>query len=160
MTTQKSEAEKKGRVYFIGHRDLGVLMVHEGNQGLKVNIISKDVIDAYALKESILPDSVFGILANVLSYVSTVIDARRPVDLTNPNEVKSAKAIGQAVASNVLGRVQVSNVDFCFATEIPEGDFGMGRFSVGTDPIGNILAAFESTASNNLGAITSDEFDK
>jgi len=149
----------KGRIYFIGHRDLGVLMVHEGSQGLKVNIISKDKIDDYAQKQGILPDSVFATLADVLSYVSTVVDVRRPVDLLKPGEVESAKAVGHAVASNVLGRVQVSNVDFCFATEIPESDFGLGRFSNGTDPIANIMTAFESTASNNYGPITSDEFD-
>lgn len=149
-----------GRIYFIGHRDLGVLMVHEGSKGLKVNIISKEKIDDYAQKNGVLPDSVFGKLADVLSYVSTVVDIRRPVDFLKPDEVKSAKAIGHAVASNVLGRVQVSNVDFCFATEIAEAEFGMGRYSTGTDTIANVMAAFESTASNNLGPIKSDEFDQ
>lgn len=152
-------AEDKGRVYFIGHRDLGVLMVQEGSAGLKVNRIPKEVIDAYAQKLGILPDSVFADLARILSYVSTLADARRPVDLTKEGEKESARRIAKAVASNVLGGVQVSSADFCFVTEVLKKDFGIGRLSVETGPIQNIMNAFDSPAFKNLGELVPSDFD-
>jgi hypothetical protein len=149
----------KGRTYFIGHRDFGVLMVRDDSKRLKVNKISKDVIDAYAKTKGVLPDEVFADLAEVLSYVATVVDGRRKVNLGEQGEIDSAKAIGAAAGSNVLGRVQVSNADFCFVTEAPEGDFGMGRYSTQTDLIQNVMTAFESLASNPLPALVSNDFD-
>jgi hypothetical protein len=158
--TEETFASSKGRIYFIGHRDLGVLMVHEGKSGLKVNRIPKEAIDTYAAAKKVLPDSVFAEIASVLSYVSTVADAKRPVDPAIRGEVESAKAIGEAVASNVLGGVQVSSADFCFVTEILEEQFGVGRYSIETSPIANIMQAFESPALGNLGEIKPSTFDK
>lgn len=152
-------SDDKGRIYFIGHRDLGVLVVHDGSKGLKVNKISKEVIDAYARKTGVLPEKVFSELAKVLSYMATVVDARKPVDLNNPTEIAAAKAIGEATAHYVLGGVEISSADFCFVTEIPEADFGMGRFSTETGPIKDLLTAFASPAHNNYGPLASSEFD-
>jgi hypothetical protein len=150
----------KGRIYFIGHRDLGVLMVQEGGPGLKVNRIPKEAIDAYAQNRGVLPDRIFAELARILSYVSTLVDARRPVDVTKEGEKESAKAIGDAVASNVLGGVQVSSADFCFVTEVEQKDFGIGRFNVETSPIQNIMNAFDSPAFKNFGDLEPSDFDR
>jgi hypothetical protein len=142
-----------GKIHFIGHRELGVLLVYQfqknGKDKLKIaNITQKQIADL-ATAKNLQPDAVFAEIAYQLALSAKTLDVRNGIsnNTTDADKLKYVTAAANSVAVDILAGQTVSDADFTFAVEVDhdsEGGFQMGRFSTDLGPVKFILETFSN----------------
>jgi hypothetical protein len=168
MGTTKIDVLERGKLHFIGHRELGILMIYQfrnkknGQTKLKIANISREEIVSAANGTSFKPAQLFAEIGRYLADVSMTLDYKNGIT----DKVKDKDKLGliSEKSDTVLGALltgqTVSDADFSFVVDVDnnnEGGFSMTRMSSDGGRIAAVLAAFSSLANPNYTTALSAE---
>jgi hypothetical protein len=146
---------KKGKLHFIGHRELGVLLVYqfwnstERKTKLKIANISREEIIKEAESRGMTSGELFAKLGEYLANVAMSLDYKNGITDkdTDPEKLALIAEEAETVLAAIKAGQTVSDADFNFVVDVDndsDGGFQMTRMSTDEGPVTQILASFGS----------------